>query len=549
MLFYREAVVSSSPSELAVLEHQPDADGDGVNDGVDRLGTGRSRRLASTLETLTSSIVKPGLVLAAAIVVWSVVQYVHVWQRHDRFGTFDNDLGFHTQYVWQLAHGRSFSTILGLPAFGHNATYGYYLLVPLSWLGIGPHGLNLVQTLTVALGAVPVFLLARDRLRNGWLAAAAGVAWLLNPLVQANVWETFHPETMAMTPLLWAYLMASRQRWMAFSVCGFLAVVWKADVALFLFVLGLIVARRWHRRVGLATAGLAAMWFLVTVMIVIPKFASVDGGDGTVFGPLYGELGDTPVEVATTGITDPGLVWSKLDEHEPGRYGRDLLAPYGFVSLLSPSTLALGLPQAAISLLSDQPFTRDPFRNPHYQAIPAVALALAMVEGVARLARRRFTRARGAIGLVSAFALATSASWGTLAFSVRSDGYWVAEGDPFLLARRAAVALVPDEASISAQYLIVPQLAERESVYSFPNPWRKVFYGVKGTPAPDPAVVEYVLQDESLTEGDGLVIWQCLLDSGAFDEVFRLDPIVLLRRVPTSDGGPVADLVCQDPPE
>ncbi len=511
----------------------------------DPLGDADRRHL---LDALTSSIVRPVPVLATAIVAWTMFQYVRVWQRHDRFGTFDNDLGFHTQYVWQLAHGRSFSTILGLEAFGHNATYGYVLLVPLSWLGFGPHGLNFVQTAVVALGAVPVFLLARDRFHNGWLAAAAGGAWLLNPLVQGNVWETFHPETMAMTPLLCAYLMASRQRWRAFSVWALLAVVWKADVALFLVMLGLLVARRWHRRIGLVTAGAAATWFVVTVMVVIPHFSSAEGGDGTVFGPLYGELGDTPVEVAATALTDPGLVWSTVDGHEPGRYGRDLLAPYGFVSLLSPSTLALGLPQAAVSLLSDQVFTRDPFRNPHYQALPAVALALAMVEGTARLARRRFGRARGAIGLVVAFALATSASWGTLPFSVRHDGFWVVQDDPAYIAKQAARALVPDDASISAQYLLVPHLAEREAVYSFPNPWRKVFYGVQGTPAPDPSVVEYLLQDLSLTHGDSLVIWQCLLDSGAFEEAFRLDPIVLLRRVPSPAGIPVADLACQDPP-
>jgi Predicted membrane protein (DUF2079) len=497
-----------------------------------------------------SRIVRPVPTLAASIVVWTIFQYTRVWQRHDRFGTFDNDLGFHTQYVWQLAHGRSFSTILGLPAFGHNATYGYVLLVPLSWLGFGPHGLNLVQTVLVALGAIPVFLLARDRLRNDWLAAAAGAVWLLNPIVQGNVWETFHPETMAMTPLLFAYLMASRQRWRAFTVWALLAVVWKADVALFLVMLGLVVARRWHRRIGLATAGLAAAWFALTVMVVIPHFSSADGGDGTVFGPLYGELGDTPLEVAGTAITDPGLVWSNLDAHEPGRYGRDLLAPFGFTSLLSPSTLALGLPQATVSLLSDQGFTRDPFRNPHYQALPAVAMTLSMVEGVARLARRRFSRARGGLGVAVAFALATSATWGTLPFSVRHDGFWVAEGDPLLPGKRAALALVPDDVSISAQYLVVPQLAERENVYSFPNPWRKVFYGVEGTLAPNPAVVEYVLQDESLIHDGELVIWQCILDSGAFQEVFRFEQIALVRRVPAADPtAPVADLHCQDPPE
>src|SRR4029078_2933399 len=69
----------------------------------------------------------PALAVAAAAVGWIAWMYLNVWRRHDRYGTFDNDLGFHSQYVWLLSHGKSFSSILGLPVFGHNATFGYLL--------------------------------------------------------------------------------------------------------------------------------------------------------------------------------------------------------------------------------------------------------------------------------------------------------------------------------------------------------------------------------------------------------------------------------------
>lgn len=68
-------------------------------------------------------------------------------------------------------------------------------------------------------------------------------------------------------------------------------------------------------------------------------------------------------------------------------------------------------------------------------------------------------------------------------------------------------------------------------VYSFPNPWQQVFYGVEGTPRPDPARVEWIIWDESLpfSEGEQRVV-DCILDARTFDEVFREDEIVVLRR-------------------
>ena len=123
--------------------------------------TGRRVRLPAFLDA-------PFATLLVAITVWVGWLGLHVWRRHDRFSTFDNDLGFHTQFVWLISHGKWFSSILGLPAFGHNATFGYFLLAPFSWLGGGAQFLDLTQTLAIGLGAVPVYLIARDRLGRPW---------------------------------------------------------------------------------------------------------------------------------------------------------------------------------------------------------------------------------------------------------------------------------------------------------------------------------------------------------------------------------------------
>ena len=490
------------------------------------------------------SVDLPLATVLGAVAVWCLWIGLHVWRRHDRFSTYDNDLGFHTQFVWLISHGKWFSTILGLPAFGHNATFGYFLLAPFAWLGAGPQFLDLMQTLAVGLGAVPVYLLARHRLGRAWPAVALGMAWLLHPVVVGNVWETFHPDAMAMTPLLAAYVAAVRGRWRWYGAFLVLALIWKSDVSLFVVMLGVLVAWRWNRRVGLVTVAGAALWFVAVVMVMIPRLS----GGGTVFGPLYGNLGDSPTAVASTAIHHPTAILRRLGANDAPRYARDLLAPYAFIPVLAVPALALGAPQYLVSLLSDQPFTHDPFDNPHYQALSVVALTLALVEGVALLRRRKPGMVYGAVGVAVAMALACSTAWAPVPWGVRWDHYWQHDGSASRQDRIEALQIVGPDAPVSAQYLLVSHLAERDVVYSYPNPWRKVFYGVDGTAFADPAGVRYLLVDHSMMNDADKADFDCIIASGAFRTIFdRPSGIHLLERVDWPVRGRVRDATCQHP--
>ena len=481
----------------------------------------------------------PARAVLVATVVWIVWLYLHVWRRHDRYGTFDNDLGFHSQYVWLLSHGKSFSSILGLPVFGHNATFGYILFVPFAWLGAGPQFLDFAQTVAVGLGAWPVFLLAQRRVDSRWMCATLAGAYLLHPVVIGNVWETFHPEAMAMAPLMGAVLAAEQGKWRRFAGFVLFALLWKTDVALFVMMLGIRIGRRHDRRKGVATFAAGAVWFTVCVSLLIPHYS----GGGTVFGPLYGDLGDTPFEVARTGLSHPTQVSDRVVDNRPHQYFRDLLVPYGFVPLAAPATLALGAPQFAINLLALPKFTRDPFDNPHYQALPVVALTLALLDGVGRIRKRWRRPSLAVVGGVAVLALVFAVSWSAIPNGDKRVHFWSEDDDPLRRDKDAAIALVGEHAPVSATYLFVPHLTRREYVYSFPNPWMKVFYGVDKTALPDPARVEWLAIDTTLLNDEFRDIYECIIDTGSFELRRQSDDatIEVWQRVP----GLTDDRACQ----
>ena len=115
--------------------------------------------------------------------------------------------------------------------------------------------------------------------------------------------------------------------------------------------------------------------------------------------------------------------------------------------------LLLGLPQALINLLSTADFTWD--LRYHYQALPMVALGIAMVEGVARLRRWYERRRLGegpnrfTVGFACACALAATTAWGLSPIGTEFHaGYWPIPPPADVAIRDRMIA--PDRAATTA---------------------------------------------------------------------------------------------------
>ncbi len=328
------------------------------------------------------------LVLAyAALFTWLSVS------RHRAFMTNAFDLGNVDQAVWNTAHGRSLvftnwrGVDLDLATDNRLAMHVepiYFLIAPLYWVWSSPEALLTLQTVVLALGAWPVYWLARDRLGWAWAGVAFAAVYLLLPgLEAANLWE-FHAVTLAAPLLLFAFYYVQRGQTGLFWLFAVLAMGTKEEVPATIFLMGLYIALMLRRpRLGLAAAGVALVWFVIAVGVVIPAFE----GDRSPYLRYYGDLGDGPLGLARTLVIRPGLVLGKLLDERNLRYLRDLLAQVGFVSLLNPATLSFALPDLAINLLSDH----EPMHfveKYHYVAPMVPGLMISAVLGAAWLSRR-----------------------------------------------------------------------------------------------------------------------------------------------------------------
>lgn|GEM_PF-606851 len=313
-----------------------DADRAGSDSGEGSLDPqqGRKRRLPSI----------PGIILGSVTMVWIVQFGLDVFRRHDRFGSFNYDMGIYEQTAWLISQGKTFITVRGLDFFGHHANFGFIFTAPLYWLGLGAGTLNLIQVLSIGLGALALYLIGREWLPNGWWALVIPVAYLLHPSTGWVAWELFHPEVMALTPILFAWWLAIKRRWGWYTVALIWAVSWKEDVAIAVAVLGLIMMLRGRFRAGLITAIAAGAYFVIVSQVISANVP----GEVAFYANFYGSLGDSPAEVVKTALTEPSAVVERLNTSNALGYARDVSIGFG----LAPTVALLaGLASLAKVLL------------------------------------------------------------------------------------------------------------------------------------------------------------------------------------------------------
>jgi len=472
----------------------------------------------------------PRVALGAAIAVYVAVFGVLTWRQQSNYGTFGYDMGLHDQGIWLTSRFfRPFDTIRGMHYFGHHVNLVSLLYVPAYWLGAGPHFLYLSETVILALGAIPVWLLARRRLASGWLALVPAVALLLHPSIEWMNWWHWHPEALAVTPLLFAWWFATERRWRWFAFAIALALSTKEDIALAVMMLGAVLVMtgraRDRRFAGAATAVAGLSWFAICTRLIIPPLL-----EGAPFyeRQLFGDFGTSLGSVLVGMVTHPAKVASMATAADRLTYYVKLLGPLGFVvPLLGLPFLLIAGPQLGVNVLSTLPGTHD--IRFQYSAAVVAAIFIATVEGLGLLRRvaPRFTRIAVATLIVSA--LVANIAWSPSPLGRDFDtGIWArrtARHDTF----DKAVSLVPKGAGVAASYYLIPHLTHRRFAYEWPNPFILGNWGVNDEHPPDGRTAEYLVLDTVLGQEPAL-LERLTRPGGDYDVILDEDGVVVARR-------------------
>ena len=416
---------------------------------------------------------RPRALLSLAVCAFAAGMSALAVLQQQAFETGRFDVGNLTQAVWSTAHGR-FLEVTDLQGHQISRLGAHFdplvaLLAPLWWLWPSPSLLLVVQSVAVAIGAVPVFLLARKHLGSDWGGLGFALVYLLYPPTQWLVVDDFHPVALATPLLLGAIWFLDEDRLLPFALCAGAACLTKEQIGLVVAMLGI-----WHaiahgrRRAGAVIAVAGALVAVVATAVIVPRYAP---GSGSPFAGRYEAVGGTPAGILKTAVLHPLRVLQEAFEHRDLTYLRDLLVPLAGLPLLSPLVAASALPELALNLLSG---TRTQSSiHFHYTAGAIPGLVAGAVLGAARV-QRRWPSSWPAVGrvlvllvLAAGIVLGPLPVWRHVPF-----GSELATRDHIVSAHdRAAVRVlraVPAGAAVSATNTLGAHLSERRRIFSFP---------------------------------------------------------------------------------
>lgn len=482
---------------------------------------------------------------AAWLTLLAAIGYAIIFGRlaashHNNFGTWAWDLGIYDQGFWLVSRGgQTFMTVRGLDIWGHHINLIAYLIAPFYWLGAGATFLCVMQATVIGFGAVPVYLLARDRFGQHWMGFLLALVYLMYSPIQWLSWRDFHPEALAITPFLMAWWCARTYRWKWFALFIFVILAIREDTALAVIALGFVIAfskSSTTRRAGLYTVASGLIWYVVATRLVLPHFNR--GQQAYYIKAFYSNYGTTTLSVLGHIVTHPKQVFDDTVQVDRLRFYRDLILSYGGFSLLAPLQLIVALPQMLANVIGLNPYARMIMYQ--YTALLVAPLTVAAIDGVARVWRLKPTRflrlkpIRAILVLWLVVASITSnVAWSNSYISHKYD-VWKGESGERTLTMQQAISLIPDNVSVTATFTLLPHLSHRQSIYNWPVPWVNSYWGVDdGYRLPAPETVEWLAIDRNhVGEPEKQLFAKLIAPGGEFVVDFDKDDVVVAHRRP-----------------
>jgi uncharacterized membrane protein len=436
--------------------------------------------------------------------------------RHESYHSFGFDLGLFNQVFWNTTQGRPFESTMSqaLPVphslLGDHFSPIFLLVMPFYFAFPHPETLLVIQTLALALGAWPVYLLATLKLPPGYAALWVLAYFLVVPLAYINLYD-FHEVAFAVAPLGFAlyFLERGRKGWFLLSLLVTFLV--KEEMGLIGVGFGAYIMlgkRDWKLGLGVLLGSLLA--FVALIQLVIPFFSG--GHSYPYIAERYAQVGGSARGILTSLVTDPlriarALLQPKKVFFVIGVFGSTL----GLSALAGWAALLL-LPTLGYLLLSNY--------EPQYSFTSQYSAPLIpLVVGTAILALARLPTSAQSRMMAAVIASSLIFNWafGDMPFSRKFDPSLYSTQPRYATFVRELVRIPPD-ARVSAENGFPSHLSERRYIYD---------YGFEGVQDADWVVLDY--------EGTNydLAVFQAQVASVAskgYDEVASGEGLALMRK-------------------
>jgi uncharacterized membrane protein len=430
------------------------------------------------------------LVLAAAMLAYVALFSILAVTHHHNLATHFYDIGVYDNVVWNTLHGDFLDTTL---AKGGDHSSGHFdpilALIALPYaLYPRTESLLVVQTLWLCSGALAVWMVARRRLTNEWLATLCALSFLLYPALHGTNLFDFHSLALIIPLVVWLiYLLDAGRLRLVWPVLALLLLC-REDVSLLCCLVAVYAILSGHTKTGVAMLVVSLTYLVIVKNFFMPDSSLLMEKSDKAHSYVYyfEDMIPYPAEgargLATTVLTNPLHTLAVLCKPERVLFFLRLVLPLLALPLIVPRKRVMFLYGFAFMGLA----SRTAVYSLHFQYASLLfpLMFTALPDGIRRvvdsekLGRWEIPRARLAwalvVGLMVA-SVATSVEYGAIVpnrsfragFFPLQRSHDALARERYLWVRRIIEQRIGPSSPVSATDSLGPHLTNRKDVYQW----------------------------------------------------------------------------------
>lgn len=388
--------------------------------------------------------------------------------QHFALNTHAEDLGLFDQIIWNILHGNgAYTTLKHENFFREHFTPIFYLLAPLYLIFDSPVTLLTLQSLFLALPAIPIYYITKVKIKSELIAMIFSITYLFCHFIHcANLFD-FHQEIFIPFFILSAFYFFLKQKYFLYFCLITLAMMCKEDISLYLIPFSIVIFFK-EKKQGIAalTFLYALAWFLISTQIIIPSYSASSHYE--LLTARYAWLGTSLPEIVKNIFLNPFKVLSITFTPQKIATMIRMFLPLGFLNIANIwGIILVALPLEANFLsIWDAQYTIAA----HY-AVPIIPFvymgAIYGAEKIFPWIKRTFTEkiwVSCAVFILLA-GISSSFAFGSHTYNFRKCKITKHKILFFKLAKLIPSGNVP----VSAQVDLLPHLAHRKNIYLFPE--------------------------------------------------------------------------------
>jgi uncharacterized membrane protein len=391
-------------------------------------------------------------VLFVLIIVYALVFSSLTVLKHLSFNSTAYDLAIYDQTIWGYSRGKMiFNTVRETNLLGDHVHPILFFVAPFYWVYSSPLTLVILQSVVLALGAIPLFLIAKKYLGEK-SALLIVLAYFFYPSLQYPNLFDFHPTTFAVTFLFLALYALDEKKYPLMFFSLVLVGMCKEFLPLYLVSFGLfLLFFRKKRKMALFSIAAGLLWTYVNLEIIIPFFSY----DSTYFharGLSYIELLQTKV-FSISALKS--LIFSKIP------FFALLFIPIGLgiFSFIGVKYLALGIFDFAILAFILSSGVEEILYHHQSRMIPVILFSAVL--GI-KCCRKNMRKT--AVVFILTTSILAFLFYGPFTLLYDFNTFNPASG--YVSQGRATLQLVPKDVSVAAPNWVLPHLCHREYCFT-----------------------------------------------------------------------------------